>query len=375
MIPLLQLRGKQVMKMNLILETLKLVKISIQRQRKGNGTYEELLFSQRTNEPGNHPQATASDHSTESLIIRSQKEGDWFISNQQDKPTNRDENMNLRTFDGDDASSIADDHFLFEESKKDAANIVEATQNENATSEIAHDKAETNGTHEPEDLYMVLGRDSAAENATSSWTPEMDYENDLLSAEANGRHSGVETIAAGDKLPSNDKGTNGKPGGNARGKAVKADAPQKKGRKEAMSEDPKEVPATSNINEFKDVKELHSIAPVDKNEGNVISKRDTFDDKGSNGSLSHINSSAQLDHIKGNDVGLSMAAPILSENIKTSGDHDQYTSEMTKHPAPKFPNKDINHSDENIRENGGRIENLPSPQKSEIQYQPHHLLK
>lgn len=37
----------------------------------------------------------------------------------------------------------------------------------------------------------------------SSWTHEMDYDNDLLSAEVNGRQSGVETVAAGDKLPSN----------------------------------------------------------------------------------------------------------------------------------------------------------------------------
>ncbi|KAJ9153614.1 hypothetical protein P3X46_027039 [Hevea brasiliensis] len=424
--------------------------------KKRDGTYEELLFSQRTNEPGNHPQATAPNHSTESLIIRSQKEGDWFINNQQDKPTNRDENMNLRTFDGDDASSIADDCFLFKESKKDVLlddSFTIQARPLNATSKITHDKAETNGTHEPEDLYMVLGRDSAAENATPSWTPEMDYEMTFYLLKPM-----EDTL-----LPSNDKGTNGKPSGNVRGKVsgkesrskfstgslgkgksnlmsrtilraeeenrkrmeelmiqrqkriaersaignssatskrmpvkktsslkkeeskaqppsqetekkvfrsstidrlatarttpkveyaqsivipaqpkkaplkanglsqktagadkksspitVKTDGPQKKGRKEAMSEDPKEVPATSNINEFKDVKELHSIAPVDKNEGNVISQRDTFDDKGSNGSLSHINSSAQLDHIKGNDVGLSIAAPILSENIKTS---------------------------------------------------------
>lgn len=208
-----------------------------------DGTHEEMLFSQRTDEPWNHPQTTVSDHSTESLMIRSQKAGDWFISNQLDKPTNKDENMNLRTFDGDYASSIADDHFRCEKNKKDvlvddslmiqakpfiddqsvsilrtdismAADIIEATKSENATSEISHNKGDANGTHEPEDLYMVLGRDSAAENAISSWNPEMDYENDL-SAEANIKQSGTETNGAEDKLPSNGKGTNGKPGGNA----------------------------------------------------------------------------------------------------------------------------------------------------------------
>lgn len=40
---------------------------------------------------------------------------------------------------------------------------------------------------------------------------------------------------------------------------------------------------------------------------------------------------------------------------------------MTKHPVPESPNEDLNHSDENTRENGVRNENLPSPWKSEIQ--------
>ncbi|KAF2285996.1 hypothetical protein GH714_009562 [Hevea brasiliensis] len=520
--------------------------------KKRDGTYEEMLFSQRTDEPGNHRRTTVSDNSTESLMIKSQKEGDWFISNQPDKPANKDENMNLRTFDGDYAS-LADDHFRFEKSKKDvlvddsfmiqarpfvddqsqsmlrtdismAADIVEATKYDNATSEITHDKAGTYGTHEPEDLYMVLGRDSAAENAMSSWTPEMDYENDLLSAEANVKQSGIETNAAEDKLPSNGKGTNGKPGGNAGGKipgkearskvsnaslgksksslmsrtkkptsggittvqrgksdkeeekrkrmeelliqrqkriaersasgnspatskrmlvkrtsslkneesktqppsqetkktlfrsstidrlasartmpkvesaqskpaepkkasskanglpqktagadkklspkTVKPNVPQKKESKVAAAEELKKVPATESIDQFKDIKELHSVDSLEKDEGNMISRTDTSNDKGYSGSVPHMDSSAQLDHLKGNDEGLSMAAPILAENIKTSGDHDHYTSEMTKHPVPESPNEDLNLSAENIRDNGMKTENVPSPEKSEIQ--------
>ncbi|KAJ9182867.1 hypothetical protein P3X46_006814 [Hevea brasiliensis] len=521
--------------------------------KKRDGTNEEMLFSQRTDEPGNHRRTTVSDHSTESLMIKSQKEGDWFISNQPDKPANKDENMNLRTFDGDYASSLADDHFRFEKSKKDvlvddsfmiqarpflddqsqsmlrtdismAADIVEATKYDNATSEITHDKAGTYGTHEPEDLYMVLGRDSAAENAMSSWTPEMDYENDLLSTEANVKQSGIETNAAEDKLPSNGKGTNGKPGGNAGGKipgkearskvsnaslgksksslmsrtkkptsvgittvqrgksdkeeekrkrmeelliqrqkriaersasgnspatskrmlvkrtsslkneesktqppsqetkktlfrsstidrlasartipkvesaqskpaepkkasskanglpqktagadkklspkTVKPNVPQKKESKVAAAEELKKVPATESIDQFKDIKELHSVDSLEKDEGNMISRTVTSNDKGYSGSVPHMDSSAQLDHLKGDDEGLSMAAPILAENIKTSGDHDHYTSEMTKHPVPESPNEDLNLSAENIRDNGMKTENVPSPEKSEIQ--------
>lgn len=81
--------------------------------------FEELLFSHKINEPGNHPCAAVSDPSTESQMIIGQKEGDWFISNQLDKPSNKDAKMNFRTFGGDYASSIADDHFCFEKRKKD----------------------------------------------------------------------------------------------------------------------------------------------------------------------------------------------------------------------------------------------------------------
>ena len=59
---------------------------------------------------------------------------------------------------------------------------------------------------------MMLGRDSAEENAMTSWTPEIDYEMNVLSAEANGRHSDVETTGA------DDKGANGKKRGSSDGK-------------------------------------------------------------------------------------------------------------------------------------------------------------
>lgn len=148
---------------------------------------------------------------------------------------------------------------------------------------------------------------------------------------------------------------------------VKPDVPQKKESKVTAEEELKKVAATDSIDQFKDM-ELHSIASIEKNEGNVLTQTVASNDKGFNGDLPHINSSAELDHLKDNDEGLSIAAaPILSENIKTSDEHDQYTSEMTKHPLPESPNKDLNHSDENVRENGMRTENLPSPTKSEIQ--------
>ncbi|XP_012084916.1 COP1-interacting protein 7 isoform X2 [Jatropha curcas] len=215
--------------------------------KKRESTYEELMFSQGNEELGNHSQVTVSDYSSESLMIRKPKEGDWFISNQQDKPVNN----------GDYASSIADDHFRFEKSKKEvavddsfmiqarqlvddqsesilrtdisiAADILEATRYDNGNPEISHDhKAATFGTHEPDDLYMVLGRDSGTDNAVLSWTPEMDYENDILSAEVNGRHSVLETNAVEDKLFSDDKGANSKKERNSGGKVLGKEARSK----------------------------------------------------------------------------------------------------------------------------------------------------
>lgn len=105
---------------------------------------------------------------------------------------------------------------------------------------------------------------------------------------------------------------------------VKANVPQNKEGKVAAPQESKEVPATSKTDEFKDVKDLHSISSVEKSEGNSISQKDALDDKGKNGDSSHFNSSAPLDHFKGNDVGLSVVTPILSENIKNFSEHDQY---------------------------------------------------
>ncbi|XP_048235022.1 COP1-interacting protein 7 isoform X3 [Ricinus communis] len=518
--------------------------------KKRDNTYEEMLFSQRSGASGNR-QATISDHSTESLMIKTQKEGDWLISNRLEKPANKDENINLRTFDGDYASSLTDDHFQFERSKKDvlvddsfmiqarplvddqsesilrtdismAADIIEATQYEkNGTLEISHEKAEV-GNHEPDDLYMVLGRDSVPENAMSSWSPEMDYENDHLSAEINGRHSAIE-INGADKPLSNDKGTNGRTGElsgkEARSKVsngsltksksdlmsrtkkpntatrttlqkgksskeeenrkrmeeymlqrqkriaerstagnsiaskripakrlstatslkneepkvqslsqetkkavfrsstidrlaiarttpkmesalsklaqpkkasikakslsqktasadnkklslnnVKADVPLKKEVKVAAAEKPTKVPTqasqpTEAPDEFKDIKELHSIASIEKNRGSIVSEIDASNDKAYNGSSLQIDSSTEQDHLKGNNEELSVAVPIPHKDIKAS----KGTFEMMTYPVPESPNKVLNFSAVNTIENSARSENLPSPKKSEIE--------
>ncbi|XVF18920.1 hypothetical protein REPUB_Repub11eG0065200 [Reevesia pubescens] len=139
--------------------------------------------------------------------------------------------MGLKMFDGDNASSLAGERFNTEKNKKDVfvddsfmiqgpsvgedqsdsqlrigigmVPEIEATQYENGNSENVQKAASL--SYEPDDLYMMLGRDSAEENAMTYWTPEIDYEMNVLSAEVNVRHSDVETTGADDKGPNEEK--------------------------------------------------------------------------------------------------------------------------------------------------------------------------
>ncbi|GKV15901.1 hypothetical protein SLEP1_g26637 [Rubroshorea leprosula] len=216
--------------------------------KKSNSAYEELLTLGGNNDSVNSSRANMSDYAIESTRIRSQK-GDWFVHNQQNKSA-QDETIGLKTFDGDYAS-FAGDSFSVEKIKKDVLvddsfmiqgpsvaenqsdsqtridismvpEIVGAAHYENGTPDFAPE-----ASYEPDDLYMVLGRDSTAEHAQASWTPEIDYENNMLSAEANGKHSVDITGSAGENPPSNGKGTNSKPRGIPGGKLSNKDAQSK----------------------------------------------------------------------------------------------------------------------------------------------------
>lgn len=224
--------------------------------RKADSTYEELLFVQRSEESGNRSHATLSDNATESSVTKCQKEGDWFISSQPDKSANQDESKDLNMFDGVYISPVTVNSFHAEKNRKDVLaddsfmvqarsfdnqsesqlrtdismvqDIVGAAQYEYGTPEISHDKPEAIAAHEPDDLYMMLDRDSTVEHAVASWTPEMDYENNILSTEANKRHSDSETTGCvDDKLPSNGKDRKVKKGGTPEGKVTSKEARSK----------------------------------------------------------------------------------------------------------------------------------------------------
>ncbi|XP_040985681.1 COP1-interacting protein 7 [Juglans microcarpa x Juglans regia] len=207
--------------------------------RKADTTAEELLFSQRIEESGDHSHAILSDCATEFSITKRQNEGDWFISSQPDKSSNQDESKDFNMFDSIYNSLVAVDVSCAEKNKKDVLaddsfmvqarsvdnesdsqlrtdismvpEIVGATRYDNGTPEISNNKPEAIATHEPDDLYMVLDRDARVEHSMASWTPEMDYENNILSVAANKRQSDSETAGCvDDKLPSNSKDTKAK---------------------------------------------------------------------------------------------------------------------------------------------------------------------
>nr|KYP39216.1 hypothetical protein KK1_039484 [Cajanus cajan] len=188
---------------------------------KSNGTNEEMLFSRRIDESASYSMSTLSVNGPKSSLTKCQKEEDWFTINQSDKPGNEDQNRDFSMFNGISVSSSATDSLHVEKNKKDimtddsfmiqarpsedqfnsqsavdlglVSDIVGATEFMNRTQEGSHNKTETINSHEPDDLFMVLDRDSAAQQSSAPWSIEMDYENNISTNEANKKLSEVET--------------------------------------------------------------------------------------------------------------------------------------------------------------------------------------
>ena len=218
------------------------------------GTYEELLFSQRSGESGNNVNSTVSDFTNVSSRMKNQREGDWFVSNPADKSQNQYQNGGPRVYDTD-FSSAAQDHFYAEKNKKDVlgddsfmiqtrplvddqsdfqsrrdismvSEIVGDAENEFVKQETSKDdKAANFGVSEPDDLYMMLDRDIAADHTVASWTPEMDYENNF-STLGNGKHNDIEANGGDDnESPGLEKNSKNKePGSKVPSKDAKSKA-------------------------------------------------------------------------------------------------------------------------------------------------------
>ncbi|KAK3037915.1 hypothetical protein RJ639_031806, partial [Escallonia herrerae] len=186
--------------------------------------YEVVLFSKGTEESGNYSRGALPNRGTESSITKSQKEGDWFITSHPDKLANENGSIDHDSFDinydrpilGD--PQLGPDIFMVPE-------IVGATRLSHSAVDNLQEKVADASAYEPEDLYMVLGRDSAAEQAVATWDPEMDYGNNSQVIEAVKKHSGDEPAHY---LDANSKESYRKINGPTQGKLSSKEARSKK---------------------------------------------------------------------------------------------------------------------------------------------------
>lgn len=132
------------------------------------------------------------------------------------------------------------------------------------------------------------------------------------------------------------------------------DVPRKEDCKETSSTLPIRLTAAQAtqpepVDDYEDIKELHTTSSIEKNEGKVTSQGNTLDDKKCNGSSLNGDSSvptedhsARLDYLKGNINRASEASLVLPEDKTVSDIHVKLVPEITAHPLPASANKSSN---------------------------------
>lgn len=208
---------------------------------------EEFLFSQTVHEPETYIRVTPSNDATHANVIRSQTSDDWFIRKQSNEAAKLEEDNHLRFIDGDYVTLVDE---LIEKKKKEViiddslmiqgrltddqpeshlrtdlslVDVVEASIFENGTTEVPQKKSESLGLYEPDDLYMVLDRDTVVEQQVASWTPEMDYENNVATNDSVKMHSEAHSCMD-PNMTSNENGPNNKMNGASATKTSTKDA-------------------------------------------------------------------------------------------------------------------------------------------------------
>ncbi|KAL8141360.1 hypothetical protein V2J09_007381 [Rumex salicifolius] len=177
--------------------------------RKGSNP-EEFLLSQRNEGTEYYSQVTPADCASGS-ILRGRSSDDWIITNQSTQSANGDA-IDLGLIDGQSTrlsngrgdilkKDIIDDSLMIQTSSMDdhfdtqlRFDIDFSSDNVQASPALEgqQSKSETEVVHEPEELYMVLDRDTPVNYSVASWTPEMDYESNVSFNEARKLHPEVE---------------------------------------------------------------------------------------------------------------------------------------------------------------------------------------
>ncbi|KAG2245352.1 hypothetical protein Bca52824_092776 [Brassica carinata] len=171
--------------------------------RRENNYDDEMMNPGRGDEPRSYSQAAEMAVYGGKLRARNETEEDWFIRNKAD--TERDPSL-VKTFVGDDLhvtkrgverDVLTDDSFMIhsrvesqvEESRLRTdmmdSDVYGTTKQENSAPEIKQ--------QEPDDLFMVLGREQDVTPTMMSWTPEIDFETNTLVQEK--RKIDLETAA------------------------------------------------------------------------------------------------------------------------------------------------------------------------------------
>lgn len=184
---------------------------NVRLMRRENNYDDEMMNPGRGDEPRSYSQAEMAVYNGK-LRARNETEEDWFIRNQAD--TERD----VKTFVGDDLhvtkrsverDVLTDDSFMIhsrvesqvEESRLRTeimdSDVYGTTKQENSSA------PEINNRQEPDDLFMVLGREQDVTPAMVSWTPEIDFETNTLAQEK--RKADLETAAKASEQTSDGK--------------------------------------------------------------------------------------------------------------------------------------------------------------------------
>ncbi|KAK9688948.1 hypothetical protein RND81_09G024100 [Saponaria officinalis] len=140
-----------------------------------------------------------------SSVIRSHASDEWFVRKQSDEAVNQGELGHLTHVDGvyvtssvdqvdkRNKNSVIDDSLMIQGRLADdyserqrrtdmsmVSDIIEASFVEKgATEEVLQKVSESKGFHEPDELYMVLDRNTTVNQTVPSWNPEIDFENNV----------------------------------------------------------------------------------------------------------------------------------------------------------------------------------------------------
>ncbi|GAB4846376.1 COP1-interacting protein 7 [Ancistrocladus abbreviatus] len=182
--------------------------------RKGS-TAEEFVFAQRHEEIENFSRVTASDCAPGSSLGKFHAGDDWIISKGSVNAATM-ESIDVGIIDGEYLSSsapqteknkkeILDDSLMIQARSTDyhidsqlrtdiamVPDVVGVLLAENAVSEVPQDRPESVAFYEPDELYMILDRDTAVKQTVVPWTPEIDYDNGITLNEAGKTHSEVD---------------------------------------------------------------------------------------------------------------------------------------------------------------------------------------